>query len=190
MSARRTVILRAAARVIAQRGIRGLRVEELAQEADVSTSLIYYHFRDRAGLLAHTLDFINARAEHYTHPSSDPDADPRGHLEETLLLELQDTPAVVENSTAWGELRSTAVFQPELRPQLRATTDSWNDYIGDLIHNAQQAGHAAPDASPEEAAARLTALVEGLSKRWLSGSLTLERARHLLRGAITAELAP
>ncbi|WP_303332307.1 hypothetical protein [Streptomyces sp. NA02950] len=37
---------------------------------------------------------------------------------------------------------------------------------------------------------RLTALVEQLSKRWLSGSLTLDRARDLLCGAITAELGP
>jgi AcrR family transcriptional regulator len=190
VSARRTAILEAAARVIAQRGIRGLRVEELAEEAGVSTSLIYYHFRDRAGLLARTLDFINTRAEHYTHPTTDPDTDPRGHLEEMLLLELQDTPAVIENSTAWGELRSTAVFQPELRDQLRTTTDSWNEHVGDLIHRAQKTGRAAPDISPDDAAERLTALVEGLSKRWLSGTLTLDRARHLLRGAITAELGP
>ncbi|MFE3326595.1 TetR/AcrR family transcriptional regulator [Streptomyces sp. NPDC059176] len=190
MSARRTAILEAAARVIAQRGIRGLRVEELAEEAGVSTSLIYYHFRDRAGLLAGTLDFINTRAEHYTHPATDPATDPRGHLEEMLLLELQDTPAVVENSTAWGELRSSAVFQPELRDQLRTTTDGWNDYTRGLIHRAQQTGRASPDISPEDAADRLTALVEGLSKRWLSDTLTLDRARHLLRGAITAELGP
>lgn len=190
MSARRTAILEAAARVIAHHGIRGLRVEKLAEEAGVSTSLIYYHFRDRAGLLARTLEFVNTRAEHYTHPVTDPETDPRGHLEEMLLLELQDTPAVVENSTAWGELRSTAVFQPELRDGLRATTDNWNGCASDLVHRAQQTGRAAPGISPDDTADRLTALVEGLSKRWLSGTLTLDRARHLLRGALTTELGP
>ncbi|MFD0385603.1 hypothetical protein ACFQ2B_34670 [Streptomyces stramineus] len=44
--------------------------------------------------------------------------------------------------------------------------------------------------SAEDAADRLTTLVEGLSKRWLSGSFSLERARDLLRGAVTAELGP
>ena len=39
-----------------------------------------------------------------------------------------------------------------------------------------------------DAAERLTALVEGLSQRWLSGSITLVRAQHLLAGALNTEL--
>ncbi|MFE7721298.1 hypothetical protein ACFU44_19895 [Nocardia rhizosphaerihabitans] len=39
-----------------------------------------------------------------------------------------------------------------------------------------------------EAAERLTALVEGLSERWHSGSLDLTRARQLLTGAIQLEV--
>ena len=40
----------------------------------------------------------------------------------------------------------------------------------------------------QAAAARLTALVEGLSDRWLSGSLTVDEARDLLAGAVAYEL--
>ncbi|MYV72610.1 TetR family transcriptional regulator, partial [Streptomyces sp. SID1046] len=47
MSDRRRAILEGAARVIARRGVRGLRVSDLAAEAGVSTALIYYHFKDR-----------------------------------------------------------------------------------------------------------------------------------------------
>lgn len=93
-----------AARVIARRGVRGLRVEELASEAGVSTALIYYHFKDRAGILRATLEFINDRAERYTteRDPAEPPLDARGELEQTLLLEFQDAPGVRENSTAWG----------------------------------------------------------------------------------------
>ncbi|MFD0361765.1 TetR/AcrR family transcriptional regulator [Nocardia sp. GCM10030253] len=185
---RRDHILESAARVVAQRGIRGLRVEELAEAAGVSTSLIYYHFRDRAGLLSQTVDFISNRAERYTEPSIDAVGDPLGHLEEVLLLELQDTPLIVENSTAWGESRATAVFQPELRDQLRAATARWNDYLSEVIRGAQRAGRVPSVVSPEDAAERLTVLVEGLSMRWLSGSMDLDRAHALLRGAIPLEL--
>ena len=117
MADRRTQIMQAAARLIARRGVRGLRVEELAAEAGVSTALIYYHFKHRLGILRATLEFINDRADSYT-AERDPDAAPldaRGELEQTLLLELQDIPEVRENSTAWGELRATAVFDAELR---------------------------------------------------------------------------
>lgn len=74
MSDRRTAILEAAATVIARRGVRGLRVEELAVEAGVSKALIYYHFEDRTGLLRRTLAFVNNRAERYTAEQSAADA--------------------------------------------------------------------------------------------------------------------
>ncbi|MEV6562260.1 TetR/AcrR family transcriptional regulator [Nocardia sp. NPDC051756] len=185
---RRDSILESAARVVAQRGIRGLRVEELAEAAGVSTSLIYYHFKDRAGLLAQTLDFISTRAERYTESDVDAAADPLGHLQELLLLELQDTPLVVENSTAWGESRATAVFQPELRAQLRDATAHWTDYLSGLIRSAQEQGTVAAEIAPADVAERLTALIEGVSMRWLSGTLELDRARELVRGAIALEL--
>ncbi|MFJ6509861.1 BREX system ATP-binding domain-containing protein [Streptomyces sp. NPDC091406] len=123
MSDRRTAILEAAATVIARRGVRGLRVEELAEEAGVSKALICYHFDDRAGLLRRTLAFVNNRAERYTaeQEASEPLTGPLRRLEQALLLELQDLPHVRENSTAWGELRASAVLAQRLATDF--TTD-------------------------------------------------------------------
>ncbi|MFE0103589.1 TetR/AcrR family transcriptional regulator [Streptomyces sp. NPDC059009] len=188
MAPRTTQILEAAARLIARRGVRGLRVEELAAEAGVSTGLIYYHFKDRTGILRHTLEFINDRAERYT-TSRDSDAEPlppREELEETLLLELQDTPEVRENSSAWGELRASAVFDEVLREDLARATLVWVQEVAALIGQVQPMTPAPALAAAGE---RLTALVEGLSMRWLSGGLQIEHARDLVRGAIDAELA-
>ncbi|CAM5560132.1 MULTISPECIES: TetR/AcrR family transcriptional regulator [Streptomyces] len=192
MSERRVQILEAATRTIARNGVRGLRVEEIAAEAGVSTGLIYYHFGGRAELLRRTLDFIGERAERHTTP--DPEtvrlAGPRAQLEEMLLRELQDTPEMVENSTAWGEFQSSAVFDTGLREQLREATRQWTDDLADLVREAQAAGTADRDAPVADVAERLTALVEGLSTRWLSGSVPLDRARELLRGGIERELGP
>ncbi|MCG6497993.1 TetR/AcrR family transcriptional regulator [Kitasatospora sp. A2-31] len=188
MSDRRTEIVKAATRVIARRGVRGLRVGELAAEAGVSTSLIYYHFSDRAGILRETLEFIGERADRYTaEPDpAQPSGDPRTELEQTLLLELQDSAEVRENSTAWGELRASAVFESGLRDDLARATHGWVHEIADLLGRAHPAGTAPAHAV---AAERLTALLEGLSVRWLSGSLPLDHARHLLGEAIDAETA-
>lgn len=187
MADRRTAILEAATRVIARRGVRGLRVEELAAEAGVSTSLIYYHFTDRAGILRRTLEFISERAERYTtdRPAGAQPLEPREELRQTLLLEFQDTPAVRENSTAWGELRASAVFDPELREDLAKATLMWVQEIAELLGRARPSGTATGYAASAE---RLTALLEGLSVRWLSGSLPLEHARELMASAIDAEL--
>ncbi|WP_414171091.1 TetR/AcrR family transcriptional regulator [Streptomyces diastatochromogenes] len=179
--------MEAAARVIARRGVRGLRVEELAAEAGVSTALIYYHFKDRAGILRRTLEFINDRAAAYT-TERDPDAaplDPRQELEQALLLELQDDEAVRENSIAWGELRASAIFEPHLREDLAKATLIWVQEVADLLGRVRPMATAAGLAV---AAERLTAVVEGLSMRWLSGILPLSHARELVMDAIDAEL--
>ena len=86
---------------------------------------------------------------------------------------------VRENSAAWGELRASAIFDETLRDQLAAATRDWNDAIGDAIGTAQTAG-----LDPASAAALLTALVEGLSNRWLSGTIALAEAHRLLDAAI------
>ncbi|GAB3164961.1 hypothetical protein GCM10027258_87200 [Amycolatopsis stemonae] len=269
MAGKRESILRAAVTMVAHSGVRGLRVEEVAAAAGVSTGLIYYHFKDRAGLLRATLDHVNDRAGNYTVPTA-PDA--RTALEQRLLLELQDLPEIRENSTAWGELRASAIFEDGLRERLAEATRIWVEEIAELVEAARaaaavgapgEAAHASspaaapgetahpshptatapgnaahasnPTAAPGEAARpssptaaapgnaahasgpaatgetahpsrlaaptparppspaadvaeRLTALVEGLSERWLSGTLDLHRARGLVLGAVTAEL--
>ncbi|MFJ6512933.1 TetR/AcrR family transcriptional regulator [Streptomyces sp. NPDC091406] len=188
MASRNTRILEAAARLIARRGVRGLRVEELAAEAGVSTGLIYYHFKDRTGILRHTLEFINDRAERYT-TVRDPDGPapgPREELEQMLLLELQDKAEVRENSAAWGELRASAVFDPALREDLARATRVWVQEVAALLGKVRP---MAPAAKLAAAAERLTALLEGLSVRWLSGGLGIDHARALLEEGIEAELS-
>jgi AcrR family transcriptional regulator len=119
MPSRQVAILEAAARLIARRGVRGLRMEELAAEAGVSGGLLYYHFTDRATLLRRTLEFINERAGAYTDERIPAGASSRSRLEHKLLSEMQDDAIVIENSAAWGELRASALFEPELRDTLR-----------------------------------------------------------------------
>ncbi|RMI29007.1 TetR/AcrR family transcriptional regulator [Nocardia stercoris] len=187
MSKRRIQILEAAVRVIARDGVRGLRVENLAAEANVSTALIYYHFDDRAGVLHAALEHINHRAVRYTDPALTR-SDPRSRVEAMLLLELQDIDEIRETSIAWGELRASAVFHHDLRDALRATTDAWNTDIATLIREAQDTGAISSDVDADATAERLTALVEGLSERWHSGTIDLGRARALLTDAVRLEL--
>ncbi|MFE1791026.1 TetR/AcrR family transcriptional regulator [Streptomyces sp. NPDC059525] len=189
MTDRRRTILEGAARVIARRGVRGLRVADLAEEAGVSTALVYYHFKDRPGILRQALAFIGDRADRYTEPSDagagQRPADPRELLERTLLREFQDLPEVRENSTAWGELRAHTVFDPELREELAAAGAAWVAEVAELVAAVR------PGADPAEvtdAAERLTALLEGLSVRRLSGLLPLEHARRLMREAVRVEV--
>ena len=167
MSDNRETILRAATSSIAASGLRGLRVNDVAAAAGVSSGLIYYHFTDRAGLLAATLDHINTQ---FARGAGAQDA------RSALLGELGASKAVRESSIAWNELRASAIFDTELAPAIAATTRSWNDSIAAVL------GDNAADAEI------LTSLVEGLAARWLSGTISRPHAEVLLTRAIDAIL--
>ncbi len=167
---RRQLILDAAIGVIARKGVRGLRVEVVAAEAGVAVSLIYYYFGSRKGLVRATLDHANERAAR---------AAPQG-VRATLLAELDESNR--ETSTVWGEIQASAIFEPALQEQVREATETWVSVVAAAIEAETSV------ADPRAAAERLTALVDGLSSRWLSGALPRERAVELLSAAIAAEL--
>ena len=88
------------------------------------------------------------------------------------------------NSVVWNEIRAIAVFDPELRDLLASSTEAWHDTIRSSL-----AQDAAATEEAEDDAIMLTALVEGISGRWLTGQLTASRAHELLRRGVSA-LAP
>jgi AcrR family transcriptional regulator len=176
VSDRRTTLLDAAIAVIARDGVRGLRVENVAAEAGVAVSLIYYYFGSRKGLVRATLDHANERAARAAHSG------PRELLLGELDLEARD------GSVVWGEILSSAVFEPALREQVRDATGAWVTLVAGAIEAAQRDGSIAGGVNAADAAERLTALVDVLSARWLAGALERERARELLATAIAREL--
>ncbi len=184
---RRTALLDAAVAEIARHGARGLRVEHVAKAASVSVALIYHYFGDRATLLQKALEHVGTRAERYTTPARGSTG--RATLMFRLLDEIQEAPEVRTNSAAWGELRDAAIFDETLRPTLAVLTGRWVDTIAALIRTAHQDGSIPASVPPMEVAIRLTALVEGISGRWLTGLLGAEEARAHLVAAIDALLA-
>jgi AcrR family transcriptional regulator len=188
MSDRKIEILDAACRVIARRGVRGLRVEEIAREAGVSVALIYYYFEGRAELLRRALAHVNERAGDYTRPRLPADASAPDALVDMLLREMQDDPTVVESVIVWHELLASAIFEPALREAVVGNDARWVASIAEVVRRGQADGAIPPTIDADDAAQRLTALVEGLSARWLIGALPLARARALVRCAVAREL--
>ena len=186
MTDRKRALLDSTVRVIARKGVRGLRVEEVATDAGVSVALIYHHFGDRSTLLQSALLHIGQRAHEYTRPITAGDA--RAALLATVLGEIQDAEGIRDNSAAWGELRDAAIFDESLRPTLEAQTREWVDDLADIVRRGQADGSLAADLDAAAIGERLTAVVEGLSSRWLAGLITTSKAHALLVGAVAGEL--
>ncbi len=185
----REAILVAVANVIARRGVRGLRVEDVAEEAGVSAPLLYYHFDNRAGLVKAALEHASDRA-----PSSALSEQTGGNglqaVSEALLNELSDHPDVRANAVVWGEVSASAVFEDDLRGDVKRVNDWWRSNVADGIRAGIADGSIRPDVEPDVAADLLISLVDGLCNRWLAGTIDRDRAVRLLREALRETLAP
>jgi AcrR family transcriptional regulator len=177
----RGAILQAAAHTIARHGVRGLKVDEVAAAAGVSTPLLYYHFESRAGLVKATLGYASVEAPSSALPEGPPEGD-TGYeaLERALLAELDDSEQVRDNAVVWGEVAASAVFEDALRPDVKDAVETWHDEVAQGIRAGLADGSIRAGIDPAETAELVTTLVDGLCTRWLSGSITAERARELL----------
>ncbi len=188
MADRKRIILDAAISTIARNGVRGLRVEEVAERAGVAVSLLYYHFDNRSGLIRATLKHANERT---AQTIEDLDVGRRNGAElvvTMLLAELEDPVQARELSLLWSEVLSAAFFDPSLREQLAEASERWSKLIADAVWRGQEDGSIAALAAPDDLAALLTAAVDGISARWLAGLITRERARELLAMSVASLL--
>jgi AcrR family transcriptional regulator len=186
---RREAILTAAARVISQRGVRGLRVEEVASEAGVSPPLLYYHFASRQGLVRAALERASDKAPSAALRSGENAMSGYEAVDEALLAELDEERSVRDNAIVWGEVSATAVFEPELREDVRRVTETWRDTVAHAIRRGMEDGSIRDGIDPDQAAEVLVTLVDGLCNRWLAGAMERERARNLLRATVRETLA-
>jgi AcrR family transcriptional regulator len=184
----RETILDAAARVIARRGVRGMKVEEVAAEAGVSTPLLYYHFDSRSGLVRAALGHASDRAPSAVLRRIDGAVTGLAAVERALLAELGDDPDVRENAIVWGEVSASAVFDRELRMDVRAAWEAWRAAVAEAIRTGIADGSIRDDRDPDQLADVLVTLVDGLCTRWLTGALSRDRAREMLAGALRDSL--
>lgn len=188
---KREDLLKGACSAVAERGVRGLRVEDVARRAGVAVSLVYYHFGSRAGLLQALMDYSNERAPATAFAAEGEDqGSGYSRLEAAMLGDIDDGEETRENAVVWQELTASAVFDPELRQQVDAVSSDWTKSLASLIEAGRRDGSVRDDVDPIIESQLLTSLLDGLISRWLSGSLTRERVRRLLSMALEGRLKP
>ncbi len=185
----REAILVAVATVIARRGVRGLRIEDVAGEAGVSAPLLYYHFGNRAGLVRAALEHASevAPSAALREPTASNGFEA---VSEALLAELSDEAEVRDNAVVWGEVSASAVFDPALRADVRRVTEGWRKNVCGAIEAGVADGSIRAGVDPDTAADELISLVDGLCTRWLAETMERDRALGLLRDAIERLLEP
>ena len=175
-------ILRAACKVICERGSDRLRMSDVAAEAGVSSALVHYYFETRADLLARAFRFADTRVDAYVLERLESCSTPLERLETVLATYLSDDEAVKESFIVWAEMLRHAIYDESLRPTVADSYRGWIDQVGAHLETLGV-------VAPEPAATRLCALVDGLGEQMLVRDLGFEQARDLVRAAIDHELA-
>lgn len=142
---RRIEIATAAARVIVERGMHALRVQQVADEAGVSQPLVSQHFRSRDELIGAAFVLADQVAYDAVVESIDPDADGRDQLERFLALSLRNDSDVTRSWTLWQQAWAYSSFSPELSRLIEERHAIWVGRCADLIRAGQTDG-SIPDA--------------------------------------------
>jgi AcrR family transcriptional regulator len=186
---RRPEILAATCTVIAREGIHDTYIRHVAEEAGVSRALVSYYYPTRDELLMAALEFAETRAIDEIDERTGSRLPTIARLTEMLMLEFDEAPAVRENWLIWSELTESALYNDALKDTLEKWSKKWDDAVAQVIEAGQEEGSISKNVNAQDAAERLTALVDGLGVRWLLGEISQKRARELVRGSVSRELA-
>ncbi|MBO4208277.1 TetR/AcrR family transcriptional regulator [Micromonospora echinofusca] len=169
---RRRLIADALIRVAARHGLEAISLRHVAADAGISPGMVQHYFRTKDEMMTFALAVVRERSqtrvtEAVARLGDNPS--PRGLLRTMIaaLLPLDDQTRD-EGRVALGFLAYTAV-RPATSP-LREETGQMLDFMAGLM----------PSPKPDEAAAGLLALMEGLGVYLLGGQYGAEQALRAL----------
>jgi len=177
---KRDRILAAAAQVIGERGLDAFVVKDIAARAGVTSQLTYYHFPNRQALVRGVFQYAAERAPSVNLLHLDREASGYEALRSALHAEFDDSPEVRDLNLIWNEVTALPIEDPELAEAVQRATERWNEQVTIGILRGLADGSVETAAAPQAVAELLTALVEGLSQRWLAGLITPDDARRTL----------
>jgi TetR/AcrR family fatty acid metabolism transcriptional regulator len=172
---KRDALLKAAARVFAERGFFHAQVADVARAAGVAAGTVYLYFRSKDDLLVSIFErtMTEAIADARAAVAADPDA--IGKLRALARLHLERLARDRDLAVVFQvELRQSVKFMEQFsRTQLR----SYLGVIRDVIAGAQAAGTFRRDISPTTAAKILFGALDEMGTNWI-----LSKRRYAIVG--------
>ena len=176
---RREQILRSASHTIAQRGIKSLRVADVAADAGVSPGIIHYYFNNKQSLTraAFERNFEHSLARRAAILNSSEDAPQK--LRSVVDAYLPEEHETIEAWHVWAELWVEGLHDPDLQNLNERAYGEWRGIISMIIRAGQSAGQI-EQGDPVEIANMLVGLLDGLALQVLVGSrdMNLDKMRR------------
>ena len=160
---RRTAILDAAAQVVVERGLAETRVTDIAQRVGISHGLVHYYFPTKDALVTATMHHLaDSDIERLRRAVA---AEPTAATQLTRLLRVAiPTSGARDGWVLWVDAWAAGLRDDAVRAVHEELDAAWSRTLEEVIrHGVGTAEFRCAD--PARAAARLTALVDGLCLR-------------------------
>jgi AcrR family transcriptional regulator len=186
---RREALVRAAIDVIAEKGLSGTRVADIAARSGISPGHVLYYFDGKGDIFTRALRTVEddlreeARAAFATLGTA---------AERWAWLVEQAAPTGPGDARVllWMEAWERAPRDPDVSALVIELERRWIDLLVELIEDGRERGEFAVDDA-EGFAVRFSALMDGLTIQVVAGSPTVDRARMLeICAQAGAELLP
>ncbi|WP_405149914.1 TetR family transcriptional regulator [Sphaerisporangium sp. NBC_01403] len=176
---RREQILLAACQVMAEVGLRSLRVGDVARRAGTSHGTVHYYFDTKRELVLSAFDFNFRRSLARRRPILDAAGDPLSRLRAFVDSYLPgDDPETVLAWRVWIELWNEALREPDLRELNERVYGEWRRLVAAILRDGQERGQFR-GGDAVDTANLLIGMIDGLAIQVLLGSrdMTGDRMR-------------
>jgi len=180
---RRREVIEAASALIAEHGIEGTSMRQLAEAVGLSTGTINHYFRNKRGLVIAAMDAVYALPADWDRYRDLPAPDQLRRMVDTFVL---DSPRRRQWWQFWLEYMAHAGRDPELRARHEDRYTRQRRFYARIVRAGIKAGHLRAGLDPEQVADAFLGLANGLAvNQVVAGTVvTPERARALLHAYI------
>ena len=184
---RRPAILKAAAEVIAERGVIGTRIADVAERAGTSAPGVLYWFSSKDELLTEALRFSD---DHFYADLNEQLA-PLESAPDKLARIVELWPTEDDEGVLWMELWVRALRDPEVNAARERLDARWRAAITDVVRDGQAAGEFA-EIDAEKFALTLAALMDGFAIQLALGdpAVTPELVQEHCMALVEERLGP
>lgn len=156
---RRSALVLAAYRQIAQRGFEGLRTRDVAADVGVNVATLHYYFPTKEKLIEGVVAHAMGRFRTTLEASAGSGNLLLAYLRGVRKLLAQEP----ELGTVMGELSLRSARDPELARIMQDMNETWHRTVRALLKRAAKSGQIARDLDSDTVAALIVAVLAGLS---------------------------
>jgi AcrR family transcriptional regulator len=161
---RRSEIVQAAYRTLAEKGFEGLRMRDIAQRAGIDHSTLHYYFAGKEALIDGIVDYIVQDLAVGRSPVSETEGlSPRLRLRahfDALIKQLHETP---EMFVVLAELNTRAMREPLLRAIFNRNDRKWKAFLTEVLETGIQRNEFKGKFLPDVAADAIISVIRGLT---------------------------